>query len=189
MSSARQKRLSPLPSRPRAFATMLAEKTEIIDKGESSDGLDSDAESIKRPQQTLHRQLKNRHIAMIRCVEYFTFSATLILTFLKYWRCHRYWSFRRNSKRSIIRWSSWSVARLLNHGHHRLLRYDLFGRNGLFAAGPGHRSYALSSFPQVAFLPIAGGHIKLAERFVDPAFSFAMGWNFWYNWTIFCASL
>ncbi|KAH7920395.1 hypothetical protein BV22DRAFT_1050370 [Leucogyrophana mollusca] len=35
----------------------------------------------------------------------------------------------------------------------------------------------------IAFLPIAGGHIKLAERFVDPAFSFAMGWNFWYNWT------
>ena len=36
----------------------------------------------------------------------------------------------------------------------------------------------------VAYLPIAGGHIKLAERFVDPAFSFAMGWNYWYNWVI-----
>lgn len=36
----------------------------------------------------------------------------------------------------------------------------------------------------VAFLPIPGGHIKLAERFVDPAFSFTMGWNYWYNWTI-----
>jgi len=36
----------------------------------------------------------------------------------------------------------------------------------------------------VAFLPIAGGHIKLAERFVDPAFSFTMGWNYWYNWAI-----
>ncbi|KAF8203090.1 amino acid permease [Pholiota molesta] len=36
----------------------------------------------------------------------------------------------------------------------------------------------------IAFLPITGGHIKLAERFVDPAFSFAMGWNYWYNWTI-----
>jgi amino acid transporter len=48
----------------------------------------------------------------------------------------------------------------------------------------------LSSFPQVslgemiAYLPIEGGHIKLAERFVDPAFSFAMGWNYWYNWVI-----
>lgn len=36
----------------------------------------------------------------------------------------------------------------------------------------------------VAFLPVPGGHIKLAERFVDPAFSFTMGWNYWYNWTI-----
>ncbi|KAH7910605.1 amino acid permease/ SLC12A domain-containing protein [Hygrophoropsis aurantiaca] len=36
----------------------------------------------------------------------------------------------------------------------------------------------------ISFLPIAGGHIKLAERFVDPAFSFAMGWNFWYTWTL-----
>ncbi|KJA26160.1 hypothetical protein HYPSUDRAFT_199366 [Hypholoma sublateritium FD-334 SS-4] len=36
----------------------------------------------------------------------------------------------------------------------------------------------------IAFLPIPGGHIKLAERFVDPAFSFVMGWNYWYSWTI-----
>jgi len=36
----------------------------------------------------------------------------------------------------------------------------------------------------IAFLPIEGGHIKLAERFVDPAFSFTMGWNYWYNWVI-----
>ena len=36
----------------------------------------------------------------------------------------------------------------------------------------------------IAYLPIPGGHVKLAERFVDGAFSFAMGWNYWYNWTI-----
>ena len=36
----------------------------------------------------------------------------------------------------------------------------------------------------IAFLPIPGGHIKLAERFFDPALSFTMGWNYWYNWTI-----
>ena len=36
----------------------------------------------------------------------------------------------------------------------------------------------------VAYLPIPGGHIKLAERFVDPALSFTIGWNYWYNWTI-----
>lgn len=36
----------------------------------------------------------------------------------------------------------------------------------------------------IAYLPIPGGHIALAERFVSPAFSFTMGWNYWYNWTI-----
>jgi amino acid transporter len=36
----------------------------------------------------------------------------------------------------------------------------------------------------VTYLPVPGGHIKLAERFVNGAFSFAMGWNYWYNWTI-----
>jgi yeast amino acid transporter len=52
----------------------------------------------------------------------------------------------------------------------------------------------------VSYLPIPGGHIKLAERFVNGAFSFVrdfvtwsrlninilqtMGWNYWYNWTI-----
>jgi amino acid transporter len=52
-----------------------------------------------------------------------------------------------------------------------------------------------------SFLPIPGGHIKLAERFVDPSLSFSMGWNYWsllrstiifcrlnnlsrYNWTV-----
>lgn len=35
----------------------------------------------------------------------------------------------------------------------------------------------------ITLLPVAGGHIRLAERFVDPAFSFAMGWNCWYCWT------
>ncbi|KAG1794778.1 amino acid permease [Suillus plorans] len=35
----------------------------------------------------------------------------------------------------------------------------------------------------ITLLPIAGGHVRLAERFVDPAFSFAMGWNCWYCWT------
>ena len=30
----------------------------------------------------------------------------------------------------------------------------------------------------IAYLPIPGGHIKLAERFVDPALGFALGWNY-----------
>jgi amino acid transporter len=30
----------------------------------------------------------------------------------------------------------------------------------------------------VAFLPVPGGHIKLADRFIDPAFAFTLGWNY-----------
>uniref|UniRef100_A0A0W0FY83 Putative amino acid permease n=1 Tax=Moniliophthora roreri TaxID=221103 RepID=A0A0W0FY83_MONRR len=45
-------------------------------------------------------------------------------------------------------------------------------------------SVMISLGEMVSYLPIPGGHIKLAERFVDPALSFAMGWNYWYNWTI-----
>ena len=36
----------------------------------------------------------------------------------------------------------------------------------------------------MAYLPIAGGHITMAERFVSKGFSFLLGWNYWYNWTI-----
>ncbi|ORX57590.1 amino acid transporter [Hesseltinella vesiculosa] len=36
----------------------------------------------------------------------------------------------------------------------------------------------------IAYLPLPGGHIKLGERFVGSAASFAMGYNYWYNWTI-----
>ncbi|WWC95930.1 hypothetical protein V866_002797 [Kwoniella sp. B9012] len=45
-------------------------------------------------------------------------------------------------------------------------------------------SVMISLGEMISFLPIPGGHIKLAERFVDPAFSFTMGWNYWYNWVI-----
>ncbi|KAA1072307.1 hypothetical protein PGT21_033394 [Puccinia graminis f. sp. tritici] len=36
----------------------------------------------------------------------------------------------------------------------------------------------------VAHLPIAGGHVTLAERFVSPSLSFTMGYNYWYSWSI-----
>ena len=41
----------------------------------------------------------------------------------------------------------------------------------------------------VSFLPIAGGHISLAERFGNKALSFTMGWNYWYNSVIVCPVL
>ena len=30
----------------------------------------------------------------------------------------------------------------------------------------------------IAYLPIPGGHITLAERYVNPAWSFTLGWNY-----------
>ncbi|KAI9063004.1 amino acid permease [Trametes sanguinea] len=55
---------------------------------------------------------------------------------------------------------------------------------GYAAVGSVCYSVMISLGEMVAYLPLPGGHIKLAERFVDPAFSFTMGWNYWYNWTI-----
>ncbi|KAJ7283503.1 amino acid permease [Mycena rebaudengoi] len=55
---------------------------------------------------------------------------------------------------------------------------------GYMAVGTITYSVMISLGEMVAYLPIPGGHIKLAERFVDPAFSFTMGWNYWYNWII-----
>ncbi|KAG6897340.1 hypothetical protein C0992_002398 [Termitomyces sp. T32_za158] len=45
-------------------------------------------------------------------------------------------------------------------------------------------SVMVSLGEMIAYLPIPGGHIRLAERFINPAFSFTMGWNYWYNWVI-----
>src|SRR5277367_3165203 len=44
-----------------------------------------------------------------------------------------------------------------------------------------HHPSQISLGEMIVYFPIPGGHITLAERFVDPAFSFAMGWNYWYG--------
>lgn len=35
-----------------------------------------------------------------------------------------------------------------------------------------------------AYLPVTGSFSTYASRYVDPAFGFALGWNYWYNWAI-----
>ncbi|SPO39016.1 probable general amino acid permease [Pseudozyma flocculosa] len=40
----------------------------------------------------------------------------------------------------------------------------------------------------VTFLPVSGGHIRLAGRFVDPALSAAMGWSYLICWTLILAA-
>ncbi|MBS4207388.1 amino acid permease [Bacillus sp. FJAT-50079] len=39
-----------------------------------------------------------------------------------------------------------------------------------------------------AFMPVAGSFKEYATKFVDPAFGFAIGWNYWYNWAITIAA-
>ncbi|MFD2613879.1 amino acid permease [Paenibacillus gansuensis] len=39
-----------------------------------------------------------------------------------------------------------------------------------------------------AYLPVPGSFSTYATRFVDPAFGFALGWNYWYNWAITIAA-
>ncbi|KAH7883763.1 amino acid permease [Phlebopus sp. FC_14] len=108
----------------------------------------SDAESSAPPQRTLHRQLKNRHIAMISI-------GGVIGTGLFI------------GTANSLSWGG-PVGLLL----------------GYITMGTIVFSVMVSLGEMVAYLPIPGGHIKLAERFVDPGLSFAMGWNYWYNWTI-----
>jgi lysine-specific permease len=37
-------------------------------------------------------------------------------------------------------------------------------------------------------LPIAGSFEAYAERFVDPSFAFAVGWNYWFSWSVTLAA-
>lgn len=39
-----------------------------------------------------------------------------------------------------------------------------------------------------AYMPSSGSFSTYATKFVDPAFGFAMGWNYWYNWAITIAT-
>nr|WP_249365406.1 amino acid permease [Cytobacillus citreus] len=39
-----------------------------------------------------------------------------------------------------------------------------------------------------AYMPVAGSFKVYATKFVDPAFGFAIGWNYWYNWAITIAA-
>ncbi|MBX9976588.1 amino acid permease [Cytobacillus firmus] len=39
-----------------------------------------------------------------------------------------------------------------------------------------------------AYMPVAGSFKVYATKFVEPAFGFAIGWNYWYNWAITIAA-
>nr|WP_245208753.1 amino acid permease [Gottfriedia endophytica] len=45
--------------------------------------------------------------------------------------------------------------------------------------------FLMTSLGEMAtYLPVSGSFSTYASRYVDPAFGFAMGWNYWYNWAI-----
>lgn len=75
-------------------------------------------------------------------------------------------------------WSNWFTPWLHDSRVYLFFCNDIAWRNCKNI--PTYCGSCLTLFQQVAYLPIPGGHIKLSERFVDPAFSFAMGWNYWY---------
>lgn len=82
------------------------------------------------------------------------------------------------------RWTHWSVARIRHCGFHLLCGHGVSWWNGMKAKMCKYFKVIAKTLGKVAYLPIPGGHITLAERFVDPAFSFTLGWNYWYNWTV-----
>ena len=45
--------------------------------------------------------------------------------------------------------------------------------------------FLMTSLGEMAtYMPVSGSFSVYADRFVDPAFGFAMGWNYWFNWAI-----
>lgn len=45
--------------------------------------------------------------------------------------------------------------------------------------------FMMTSLGELAtYMPVSGSFSTYATRFVDPAFGFALGWNYWFNWAI-----
>ncbi|KAF8431958.1 amino acid permease [Boletus edulis BED1] len=115
---------------------------------------DADAKSLEgqtafpEVHTTLHRKLKNRHVAMISIGG--VIGTGLFLG---------------------------TATSLMNGGPIGILLGYIFIGTICFAT-------MLSLGEMTAFLPLPGGFIKLAERFIDPAYAFATGWNYWYGWTL-----
>ncbi|KAK7694580.1 hypothetical protein QCA50_001766 [Cerrena zonata] len=130
-------------------STDMHEKAKASEKVSDVDVSSHDYTDVETaPSNTLKRQLKNRHIAMISIGG--VIGTGLFLG---------------------------TATSLRDGGPIGLLL-------GYAVVGTICYSVMVSLGEMVAYLPIPGGHIRLAERFVDPALSFTMGWNYWYNWTI-----
>ncbi|RKP36410.1 amino acid permease/ SLC12A domain-containing protein [Dimargaris cristalligena] len=49
--------------------------------------------------------------------------------------------------------------------------------------------FVMSSLGELAtYIPVPGSFNTYGGRFIDPAFGFALGWNYWFSWTVTVAS-
>ncbi|KEI16098.1 gamma-aminobutyrate permease [Clostridium haemolyticum NCTC 8350] len=49
--------------------------------------------------------------------------------------------------------------------------------------------FLITSLGEMAtYMPISGSFSAYANKFIDPALGFALGWNYWYNWAITIAA-
>lgn len=133
---------------------------------------------------TLHRKLKNRHVAMIRYIPLrslpnlslqLTFSSVLVASSVPV-----SFSERQIPSGPVVPLVFCWVTLLLE-------RYAFPPWFPFIYLSPRHVSHDISQLSlgeMTAFLPLPGGFIKLAERFIDPAYALATGWNYWYGWTV-----
>ncbi|AEV95551.1 amino acid permease [Pediococcus claussenii] len=68
--------------------------------------------------------------------------------------------------------------------------------SAISTAGPGGALFAyvamgimvyflMTSLGEMAtYMPVSGSFATYSTKYVDPAFGFAMGWNYWFNWAI-----
>ncbi|CCM01935.1 uncharacterized protein FIBRA_04008 [Fibroporia radiculosa] len=160
------------PAPPPALLNKFQSKEKSSDDGAVVKELDSESLTSSDGAETrLKRQLKNRHIAMI---SYVLFSLPI---------AH---SSHLPSLASAVTSPPCVIGTglFLNTANSLADGGPVGLLLGYVVVGTICYSVMISLGEMVAYLPVPGGHIKLAERFVDPAFSFTMGWNYWYNWTI-----
>ncbi|KAI0743645.1 amino acid permease/ SLC12A domain-containing protein [Daedaleopsis nitida] len=121
-----------------------------VQKAPSSSDIEADIVIVQVPQDGLKRQMKNRHIAMIRQDRVGVIGTGLFLG---------------------------TATALAGGGPIGLLL-------GYMLIGTICYCVMISLGEMAAFLPIPGGHITFAERFVDAPLSFALGWLYWYGWSL-----
>ncbi|KAI0798668.1 amino acid permease [Irpex lacteus] len=131
-----------------AVERKLSYSEKTSDNGVDAYVVDAEAVPAGAESATLHRQMKNRHIAMISIGG--VIGTGLFL----------------NTANSLA--DGGPVGLLLGYAVVGTICYTMM----------------ISLGEMIAYLPLPGGQIMLAERFVDEAWAFTLGWIYWFNWII-----